>query len=147
LKGIATEAKIVDLDGETFEALDISSVATYSGGARALITFAAAHKMRNGDSLTIENASESTYNATHRDVWVIDAKKVVIHKTYVAEADTSAWTGSSANSWKESVEAVKSIEIVNCAIDMLQTELYDADTLMLNSTDYRKNIFGKRCRR
>ena len=97
VSGLAKAAQSFDLTPNAYIAGAFSSVATWNSGTQALITFAAAHGMRNGDSLIIANATAPSYNATHTAVQIVNATQVIIDLTYVAEADTSAWTGSSTN--------------------------------------------------
>jgi len=102
--GLADAAQAFDLTPNTYSSSAFSSVATWNGGTQALVTFAAAHSMRNGDSLTIANASESTYNVTHTAVEVVNATSVIIDVAYVTEANTSAWTGTSTSIFYHAID-------------------------------------------
>ena len=102
--GLADAAQAFDLTPNTYSSSAFSSVATWNGGTQALVTFAAAHSMRNGDNLTIANASESTYNATHTAVEVVNATSVIIDVAYVTEANTSAWTGTSTSIFYHAID-------------------------------------------
>lgn len=115
VKGIANDAQAFSLTGETYAAGAISSVATWNSGTQALITFAAAHNLRNGDNLTIANATEATYNATHTSVEVPSATTVIIDLTYVAEADTSAWTGSSTKPFYQAIDGAQEYDVLAVA--------------------------------
>lgn len=112
VKGVANDAQAFDLTGETYNAGAISSVATYNGGTQALITFTAAHNLRNGDNLTIANATETSYNATHAAVEVINSTQVVIDLAYVAEADTSAWTGTSTKPFYQEIDGAQEYDVL-----------------------------------
>ena len=138
LEGILKNARTFDLTPQTYTAGAISSVASYDGGAKALITFADAHGLLSGDKLTIANATEATYNATHSDIILIDETKVVINLAYVAEADTSAWTGTGLSYWYQSKENVQELDVLFAVKGVLEAGLYSADTLILNpNTLYR----------
>ncbi len=110
--GLTKEAQAFDLAPNTYVATAIASVATYNSGAQALITFAAAHNLKNGDNLTIANATEASYNATHTSVEVINSTQVVIDLTYVAEADTSAWTGSSSSPFYQQIDNAQEYDVL-----------------------------------
>lgn len=110
--GLSKGAQAFNLAPNTYSAADIASVATYNSGAQALITFAAAHGLKNGDNLTIANATEATYNATHKAIEVINTTQVVIDLTYVAEADTSAWTGSSTSPFYNSIDSAQEYDVL-----------------------------------
>jgi len=99
----------------TYLATAFSSVATYNGGTQALITFAAVHNLRNGDNLIIANASESTYNATHSSIEVINTTQVIIDLTFVTEADTSAWTGSSTSPFYLGIDLAQEYDVLAVA--------------------------------
>jgi HK97 family phage major capsid protein len=115
VKGLANDAQAFNLAPNTYSAADIASVATYNGGTQALITFAAAHGIKNGDNLTIANATETSYNATHVAVEVINTTQVVIDLTYVAEADTSAWTGSSTSPFYHAIDSAQEYDVLAVA--------------------------------
>jgi hypothetical protein len=134
--GFTKDAQTLSLDRATYAATAISSVATWNGGTQALITFAAAHGMRSGDNLTIADATATSYNATHKSVIVVDATKVIINLTYVAEADTSAWTGSSASKWKLSIESAQLFDLLSVAKSELHTAEYEATGAILNPADF-----------
>lgn len=112
VQGVANSAQAFSLSGETYIAGAISSVATYNSGTQALITFAAAHNLKNGDNLTIANATEATYNATHASVEVPSATTVIIDLTYVVEADTSAWTGSSTKPFYQEIDGAQEYDVL-----------------------------------
>ncbi len=132
LSGIVTDAREFDLTPETYIAGAISSVATYDSGTKALITFAAAHGLLAGDKLTIANAAEGTYNAEHTDIILIDETKVVINLTYVAEADTSGWTGTGASYWYQAVDNAQEFDVLSAAQSILEAGLYSANVAFLN---------------
>jgi len=115
VKGIMNDAQTIDLSARTITAGDISSVASYNGGAQALITFAAAHGIKNGDSMTIANATASGYNTTYTSVIVISETEVIVTVTYVAEADTSAWSGSAVNPFADAIDGAQEFDVLRVA--------------------------------
>jgi hypothetical protein len=136
--GLTEDAQSFDLDRATYVATNFASVATWNGGTQALITFAVAHGMRNGDNLTIANATEASYNAVHESVIVRSETEVIINLTYVVEADTSAWTGSSASSWKNSIDGANIYDVVVVAANELKTGEYMATGAVLSPVDFDK---------
>jgi hypothetical protein len=115
VKGLTKEAQAFDLAPNTYVATAFASVATYDGGDQALITFAAVHGLQNGDNLIIANASEASYNATHKSVEVINTTQVLIDLTFVVEADTSAWTGSSQSHFYQQIDNAQEYDVLAVA--------------------------------
>lgn len=115
VQGLANDAQAFNLTPNTYVATDFASVATYNGGTQALITFAAVHNLRNGDNLTIADATEATYNATHKSIEVINTTQVIIDLTFVVEADTSAWTGSSQSPFYLGVDLAQEYDVLAVA--------------------------------
>lgn len=130
--GLTNDAQSFDLNANTYTAGAISSVATYNAGTQALITFAAAHSIRNGDNLTIANATEATYNATHTAVEVVNATQVIIDLTFVAEADTSAWTGSSVSIFSLSINGAQEYDVLSVARALLISGEFNATGHLVN---------------
>jgi len=112
VKGLANDAQDFDLAPNTYAAAAISSVATYNSGAQALITFAAVHSIKNGDDVTFANATAPSYNATHKSVEVVNTKQIIIDLTYVTEANTSAWTGSSTSPFYGSIPEAQEYDVL-----------------------------------
>ena len=132
VSGLQKAAQDFDLTPNTYTAGAFTSVATWDAGAQALITFTAAHGMTNGDSLTIANATETTYNATHTAVQVVNATQVIIDLAYVAEADTSAWTGVSTSIFYQAVESAQEYDVLSVAESLLQIENHSATGHVVN---------------
>jgi HK97 family phage major capsid protein len=122
--GLTKEAQAFNLAPNTYSAGAVASVATYNSDAQALVTFAAAHKLKNGDNLTIANAAEATYNAIHSSVEVINSTQVVIDLAYVAEADTSAWTGSSTSPFYNQIDNAQEYDVLSVADANLEAGEY-----------------------
>lgn len=132
LQGIITDAREFNLADQTYSAGAIASVATYDNGTKALITFASNHGLISGDTLIIANATEATYNATHQEIILIDATKVVIDVAYVAEASTAAWTGTGRAYAYQSIEDANEWDVLVAAIGNLNAGLYNANMVFLN---------------
>lgn len=132
VSGLAKTAQAFDLTPNAYVAGAISSVATWNSDTQALITFAAAHSMRNGDSLTIANATEATYNATHTAVEVVNATSVIIDLTYVAEADTSAWTGSSTNIFYHTIDNAQEYDVLAVTESLLEVDEFAVSGHVVN---------------
>lgn len=115
VQGLANDAQAFNLTPNTYSASAFASVATYNSGTQALITFAAVHGMKNGDNLIIANATEATYNATHASVEVINTTQVIIDLTFVTEADTSAWTGSSQSPFYLGIDLAQEYDVLAVA--------------------------------
>jgi len=130
LDGIITNARKFDLTPNTYVATNFSSVASHNAGTQSLITFAVAHGISNGDKLTIANST--AYNDTFEDVILVDEFTVIINFAYVVEADTSAWTGSSADYWYHEVDGAQELDVLAAATSILDAGLYQADTLFIN---------------
>ena len=111
--GLADVARAFTLISGTYSAGDIDAVTTYNGGTQVKIEFAAAHGIKNGDTLTIANATEATYNAAHTAVQVFDATHVIIDLTYVAEADTDAWTGGAKSIFSLAIEGAQEYDVLS----------------------------------
>jgi HK97 family phage major capsid protein len=132
VSGLAKAAQVFDLSPNTYVATSFSSVATWNGGTQALVTFAAAHGMRNGDSLTIANATETTYNATHTAVQIVNATSVIIDVAYVAEADTSAWTGTSTNIFYHTIDNAQEYDVLAVQESLLEVDEFSVSGHVVN---------------
>ncbi|MAX71806.1 MAG: hypothetical protein CMC76_12040 [Flavobacteriaceae bacterium] len=115
----------------------VASVATYDGGAKALITFAANQNLNNGDTITIANATAGAYNASHSAI-VKSPTQIVIDLAYVAEADTSAWTFTVNSPFKDSIEAAQEIDVLKVAKTLVTVQEYMATGIVLNPVDATK---------
>jgi hypothetical protein len=136
--GLTKDAQSFNLDRATYTAGAFASVATWNSGTQSLVTFAAAHGMRNGDNLTIANAVNAGYNTTHVSTIVRSETEVIINEAYVLEADTSAWTGSSSSSWKNSIPTPNIYDVVVVAANELRTGEYMATGVVLSPVDFDK---------
>lgn len=115
----------------------VASVATYDGGAKALITFTDNQLLNNGDVITIANATELSYNAAHKAT-VISPKQIIIDLAYVAEANTSAWTFTVSSPFKDSIDAAQEIDVLKVAKTLVTVQEYTANGIVLNPVDATK---------
>lgn len=130
LEGIYGQATTMDMDGPTFSAGAFASVASYDGGDKALITFTNNHGLTNAYTITIANATEASYNATHQ-VNVKNEKEIVIDLTYVAE-DPSAWTATSAHYLKGYYSNATIYDVLTAARAYMANDNYQVSGYVLN---------------
>lgn len=131
LSGLYKNATTFDLTGPSFAATAISSVATYDGGDKILVTFAAAHGLTNANKITIANATEATYNSTFT-VNVKSEKQIVLDVAYVAEADTSAWTATSKHYLYQSVDGAQEYDVLISTKAFMANSEYSLSAYVLN---------------
>lgn len=133
VKGLTQDAQSVLLeDYVSIAATGVSSVATYSAGAQALITFAAEHGIRNGDDVTFASATEATYNAEHKAVEVVNAFQIVIDLTYVAEAVTTAWTTTVDSIFADSIDNAQEVDCLMVTQALLEAGEFGATAHVVN---------------
>ncbi len=132
--GLAKTAQDFDLTDNTYVATAFDTVATWNSGAQSLVTFVAAHGMRNGDSLTIANATNAGYNATHTAVEVVNATQVIIDEAYVAEAAglVDAWTGSSANIFSLAIDNAQEYDVLAVTEALLEVDEFAVSGHVVN---------------
>lgn len=124
VKGLTKDAQEFNLTPNTYIATAFSSVESYNGGDQSLVTFADNHNIKNGDNLTIANATNAGYNATHYSVEVINSTQVIIDVDYVVEADTSAWTGNSTSPFYQSIDGAQEYDVLAVADANLEAGEY-----------------------
>ena len=111
--GLTKGAQAFDLAPNTYVATDFASHATYNGGAQTLVTFAAVHGMKNGDSLVLANTTGGTYDATHASVEVINTTQVLIDQAFTADANVAAnWTGSSTSPFYQQIDLAQEYDVL-----------------------------------
>lgn len=115
-------------------ATSVASVATYDGGAKSLVTFAANQDIPNGSTITIADATNAGYNDSHKAI-VISPKEIVIEEAYVVEADTSAWTFVVASAFKNAIDAAQQIDVLKVAKTLVTQQEYAATGYVLNPVD------------
>jgi len=126
-------ATVVDTS-VTGAATAVASVATYDGGTKTIINFAANQVINNGDVITIASATAPSYNASHK-VMVVSPKQIVIELAYVAEADTSAWTFVVNHPFKNAQDAAQQIDVLRFAKAIVSQQEYSASGGALNPID------------
>jgi HK97 family phage major capsid protein len=117
--GLTDVAQTFDLTYAAYTTGDFSSVATWNGGVQSLVTFAAAHGIKNGDNLILANTPTAAYDGTHTAVEVVNATQVVIDKAYTAQS-TAAWTGSATSVFYLSVEHAQELDVLKVAASLLK---------------------------
>lgn len=140
--GLVKDAQQFDLTPVT---LSVGAFASYE--AYTLLTtddatrivFTNPHTLRNGDSLTIANATDGSYNATHTSVIVEDASTVIINVPYVAaETPNASWTGAEVSAWYQAVQSAQIYDVLVVAKSLLQTAEYMATGIVINPADLDK---------
>jgi HK97 family phage major capsid protein len=126
VKGLANDAQAFNLAPNAYVATDFLNVASYNGGTQSLITFNILHNMKNGDNLTIANATEASYNATHKSVEVINTTQVIIDLAYVAETlgNVAAWTGGSTSPFYHTIDGAQEYDTLAVADAILEAGEY-----------------------
>lgn len=131
LNGIYGQATNFDLDGASFAATAIASVASYDGGAKTAVTFTNAHNLTNAYKITFANATEPTYNAQFQ-VNVKSEKVIIIDVAYVVEADTSAWTATTVHNLKGSVDSANDYDVLVAMAAFMATTEYKLNGFIMN---------------
>ena len=136
LNGIVRNAQAFDLTYATYIATAFTSIAQYGTNAAAddgtLITFAAAHSLKNGDILTLANTTGATYDGDHI-VNVVSATVVMITQDYDADANVAAnWTGSAKNAMYHKVNGAQQIDVLIASVATLNRGEYQATGIAIN---------------
>ncbi|BFP39500.1 hypothetical protein FGF1_03450 [Flavobacteriaceae bacterium GF1] len=129
VKGLTKEAQAFNLAPNNYVATSFASHATFNEGAQTLITFAAPHGLKNGDSLTIANAtagaSATAYNKAHDSIEVINATQVVIDAAFTADPNVAAnWTGSSTSPFYQQIDNAQEYDVLAVADANLEAGEY-----------------------
>lgn len=127
--GLTKGAQAFDLAPNTYIATDFAGHATYNSGAQTLVTFAAPHGLKNGDSLTIANAtagaSATAYNKAHDSVEVINTTQVVIDAAFTADPNVAAnWTGSSTSPFYQQIDSAQEYDVLSVSDANLEAGEY-----------------------
>lgn len=138
VNGFTKDAQTLTLERATYVATDFSTVAGWNSNTQSLVTFSAAHGMKNGDNLTIANATNAGYNTTHVSVQVVNATQVIINEAYVAEAAglVAAWTGYARSKWYQSIDSAQLFDVISVAKSELNTAEYSATGAVLSPADF-----------
>lgn len=133
--GLTRDAQQFDLTPNTYVATNFSSVATYEGGTKALVTFAIPHNLRNGDNLTIANSTN--YNATYNAIIVVNQYSVIINAAYVSETAT-AWTGTGTSYWYQTTDNAQEFDVLSVGKALLQSGEYSPTGIVLHPNDVER---------
>lgn len=133
VNGVVKNATVLDVTGPSFVAGAVASVATYNSGASAIVTFVAAHGLNNGQIITFANATAARYNAAF-PVNVVSSTKILITPAggYTAEADTSAWTGTSKWGNSLAINLASEIDVLNAAKAIMGSQEYIINAHLVN---------------
>ena len=125
VKGLANDAQAFDLTPNTYGTGDFTSIATYNSDTQTLITFTAAHGMKNGDNLILAATTTGTYDGTHTSVAVINTTQVIIDQAYTADANVLAnWTGSSTSPFYLAIDNAQEYDVLAVADAQLEAGEY-----------------------
>ena len=125
VQGLSKDAKAFNLQPNTYVATAFASIATYNSGAQTLVTFAAAHGIKNGDSLTLANTTGTTYDGTFTAVEVVNATQVIIDQAYTSDANVAAnWTGSSKSIFYQSIDDAQEYDVLAVTEALLEAGEY-----------------------
>jgi HK97 family phage major capsid protein len=117
--GLTASAQPFNLAYATYTAGDVTSIATYNSGTQTLVTFTAAHGIKNGDNLIFANTVGAAYDGTYTGVEVQNATAVVIDKDYAAQS-TALWTGSATSVFYHAVENAQEVDALKVAASLLK---------------------------
>lgn len=132
--GLFKNATLLNLDGPSFSAGAIASVATYQSGTKSIITFAAEHGLLNGMIITFANFTSSGFNAAFT-VNVRTSKSIVIDIAYVADADVSDVTATSKYGLKNAINLATEIDCLNAAKAVMRVGEYMITAHVINPQD------------
>lgn len=133
-----TNVRTLALTG-SYVATDITAVADLGTGW-VLFTFAAAHGLTDGYDLTI--AASVNYNATYQ-VSVHTTTKLAVEATFVAEGDTSAWTGTFASPFSLDVAVPNLADAIAVGQVHLSNGQFIPTMAIINPTDAVKLFLEK----
>lgn len=132
--GLFKNATLLNLDGPSFSAGAIASVATYQGGAKSIITFAADHGLNNGMIITFANFTSAGFNAAFV-VNVRTSKSIVIDIAYVADADVSDVTATTKYGLKNAINLATEVDVLNAAKAVMRVGEYQITGHVINPQD------------
>jgi HK97 family phage major capsid protein len=133
--GLTKSAQAFNLAYKTYTTADIASIATYNSGAQTLVTFAAAHRIKNGDTLIVANSTN--YNHTFLSVEVLDATRIVIDHIYQAETATG-WTGSATSTFYRAVDNAQEADVLKVAAALLKAGEFMPTAHIINTQTQTK---------
>ncbi|MCP4984863.1 MAG: hypothetical protein GY928_02000 [Colwellia sp.] len=130
---IVNATKIVGIAG------DVTSIATYNGGAQTLVTFTANQDtLFNGDIVTFAGTTAGTYDNSYTAI-VISPTEIMIEQAYTADVNVLAnWTYTVNNAFKDSIEAAQQIDVLKVASSIINVQQYSNKGFVLSPTDATK---------
>jgi hypothetical protein len=130
---VATDFATLVNSAVTGIAGSIASVATYDGGAKTLLTFAANQLLNNGDQIVLSSTTNYTAVGGYKAI-VISPREIVIEAAYTAES-TAAWTFAVNSPFKDAIEAAQQIDVLKVAKTLVTQQEYTANGIVLNPVD------------
>jgi HK97 family phage major capsid protein len=109
----------------------VTSIASYDGGTKTLVTFTANQDIVNGDRITF--AATTGYNATYTAI-VRTPREIVIEATYAA-GSTAAWTWTVASRFKNNVPFAQEIDVLKVAKALISRREYAATGIVIHPDD------------
>lgn len=111
----------------------VASVESYDGGTKTLVNFTGDELLNNGDTITFANG-EASYNNPFKAI-VVGPRQILIEKSYVAAADTSAYTFTVNSPFKDAIPAAQEIDVLKVAKTLVTVQEYTANGYVLNPVD------------
>ena len=137
--GLSINAQAVAFGGNTYIATSFASHATWNSGTQTLITFAAAHSLHNGDTLTLANTTGTTYDGAHANIKVASATQIVIDQAYTADINVAAnWTGTSANPFADSIDNAQEYDVLIATMGNVMYQNRKINGFIMNPVDVAK---------
>jgi len=113
----------------------VTSIATYDGGDKTLVTFTANQLLNNGDTITFAVTTGGTYDGAHI-AKVISPTQFIIEQDFTADANVLAnWTFVVNSPFKLAIEAAQQIDVLKVAKTLVTQQEYTANGIVLNPVD------------
>jgi hypothetical protein len=114
---------------------DVTSIATYDGGTKTLVTLTANELINNGDVITFASTTGGTYDNAYTAI-VISPTQLVIEQAYTADANVLAnWTFTVNSHFKTAIEAAQRIDVLKVAKTLVTQQEYTCNGFILNPVD------------
>ena len=136
LDGLSRNATAFDLTYLAYVTGDFTSIAQYGTNGAAddntLLTFTAAHTMKNGDILTLASTTGATYDGAHI-ITVVNDTQVLLNQDYTADGNVLAnWTGDAKNAMYHNVNGAQQIDVLTASVAILNRGEYQATAAIIN---------------
>lgn len=113
----------------------VTSIATYDGGDKTLVTFTANQLINNGDTITFAATTGTTYDGDHKAI-VKSPTQIVIEQAFTSDANVLAnWTFSVSSPFKDAIPAAQQIDVLKVAKTLVTVQEYSANGIVLNPVD------------